>query len=60
MARFSDFAPGSVPDMFLYNSDNSHYNLLVEDQSRLAVLGLITLEGEKEIEVIKEDVKGGK
>ena len=30
-----------MPDMALYHSDDSHYDLLVEDDSRLAHLGLI-------------------
>ena len=50
MAKLSDFAPGTVPDMYLYNSDNCHYDLLVEDNSRLAVLGLVTLGEGKEVE----------
>ena len=49
MASYSDFAPGTVPDMLLYNSDNCHYNLLVEDHSRLAVLGLVSM-GEEKLE----------
>ena len=28
-----------VPDMFLYLSDDTHYDLLVKEDSRLAVLG---------------------
>ena len=59
MAGYSEFNPGTVPDMLLYNSDNNHYDLLVEDSSRLAVLGLITLGTEKEYEKdIKENVLG--
>ena len=49
MSGFSEFNPGTVPDMLLYHSDNNHYDLLVEDNSRLAVLGLIYLGEEKEI-----------
>ena len=49
-AKHSDFAPGTVPDMYLYNSDDCHYNLLVEDNSRLAVLGLVSLGEGKEME----------
>ena len=30
-----------MPDMALYHSDDSHYDLLVEDDSRLAHLGLL-------------------
>ena len=40
-------APGTVPHMYLYNSDSTHYDLLVEDNSRLAVLGLISMEEDK-------------
>ena len=54
MAASSEFAPGTVPDMFLYNSANSHYNLLVEDNSRLAVLGLISMGEVKEVKEHKE------
>ena len=44
MAQFSDFPPGTVPDMYLYNSDNCHFDLLVADNSRVAVLGLISMD----------------
>ena len=47
MAGHCEFAPGTVPDMYLYNSDNTHYDLLVLDNSRLAVLGLISMEKDK-------------
>ena len=50
MACHSEFAQGTVPNMYLYNSDNTHYDLLVEDNSRLAVLGLISMGEEKEFE----------
>ena len=53
MARFSDFPPGTVPDMLLYNSENCHYDLLVEDHSKLAVMGLISLGEEKKFEELK-------
>ena len=45
MSQYSDFPAGAVPDMYLYNSDNCHFDLLVADNSRLAVLGLISMEG---------------
>ena len=50
MAQYSEFDSGTVPDILLYNSDNNHYDLLVEDNSRLAVLGLIFIGDEKEAE----------
>ena len=50
MASHSEFAQGTVPNMYLYNSDNTHYDLLVEDNSRLAVLGLISMVEEKEFQ----------
>ena len=56
MAPFSEFAEGTIPHMFLYNSDNTHYDLLVEDNSRLAVLGLISME-DNIMEEKKEMVK---
>ena len=31
----------SIPDMALYNLKNTHYDLLVKDDSRIAVLGLL-------------------
>ena len=49
MAQFSEFAPGTVPHMFLYNSENCHYDLLVEDNSRLAVLGFTSMGEEKKV-----------
>ena len=57
MAPFSEFAEGTIPHMFLYNSDNTHYDLLVEDNSRLAVLGLISMEDnimEEKKEMVKD------
>ena len=50
MTKYSEFMPGTVPDMLLYNCDNVHYDLLVEDNSRLAVLGLISMEEGKELD----------
>ena len=59
MARYSDFSSGTVPDMLLYNSDNTHYDLLVQDHSRLAVLGLISMEEEKKV-IDKKDMEGSR
>ena len=50
MAQYSKFGQGTLPDMLLYNSDSTHYDLLVKDNSRLAVLGLISISEEKEAE----------
>ena len=44
-----------TPDMALYHSDNTHYDLLVKDDSRLALLGLLA--GMKDNKVIEEDIK---
>ena len=55
MVESSEFSPGTVPDMFLYNSDNNHFDLLVEDISRLAVSGLITMSEERK-DPIEKDV----
>ena len=41
MTKFSHFPHGVIPDMALYNNNNSHYDLLVLDDSKLAILGLI-------------------
>ena len=38
--RFGKWAP----DMALYHSDNTHYDLLVKDDSRIALLGLLAVE----------------
>ena len=57
MAQHSEFAPGTVPHMYLYNSDNCHYDLLVEDDSRLAILGFISMGDKKEAEVKEAEVK---
>ena len=56
MSRSCDFAPGTVPDMMLYNSANTHYDLLVEDTSRLAVMGFISMGEGKEVKEM-QDVK---
>ena len=42
--RFGKWAP----DMALYHSDNTHYDLLVKDDSRIALLGLLAVESSKE------------
>ena len=57
MVRFSDFPAATVPDMLLYNSDNCHFDLLVEDNSRLAVYGLISIEEEDSKSTKKEQVE---
>ena len=63
MTQYADFPPGAVPDMYLYNSDNCHFDLLVADNSRLAVLGLISMEGasmEIKEKVFQVEEKGSK
>ena len=54
MVQYSEFGPGTVPEMYLYNSDSTHFDLLVENNSRLAVMGFISMEKEKEVEEVKE------
>ena len=51
-AKFGKWAP----DMALYHSDNTHYDLLVKDDSRLALLGLLA--GLKDSKGIEENIKG--
>ena len=58
MAQTREFALGTVPDMYRYNSDNCHYDLLVDDNSRLAVLGLMTMEEEHDLKVKHSEEKG--
>ena len=41
-----------VPHMYLYNSDNCHYDLMVEEKRRLVILGLITIK-EEEVEKLR-------
>ena len=41
MMKFALFPKGLVPDIFLYNSDQSHYDLLVSEDRKLAQLGLV-------------------
>ena len=57
MARYSDFSSGTVPDMLLYNSDNCHFDLLVEDNSRLAVFGLISMGEENQKGLREKEVR---
>ena len=57
MKKYCEFSPGTVPDMYLYNSDNCHFDLLVEESSRLAVFGLISIVENEVIEKFqKKDV----
>ena len=42
--------------MYLYNSDNCHYDLLVDENSRLAILGLIDI-GEEDVKVVEGGVE---
>ena len=41
LASTAHFPKGLVPDLYLYNSDQAHYDLLVAEDHRLALLGLI-------------------
>ena len=43
MLKFAIFPKGFVPDLFLYNSDQSRYDLLVAEDHKLATLGLVEL-----------------
>ena len=54
MAKTAHFPKGLVPDMFLYNSDQNHYDLLVSEDHRLTLLGLIATK-EKIDTNIKDD-----
>ena len=60
MSAQSEFSPGTVPHMSMYNSDNCHYDLLVETNSRLAVLGFISIGEEKELDKSKTEVNKDK
>ena len=40
--------------MLLYNSDNTHYDLLVPDNSRLAVLGFIAMGEYREVKEVQK------
>ena len=57
MKESSEFSPGTVSDMYLYNNDNCHYDLLVEESSRLAVFGLISIPKEEEEKKGEVEVK---
>ena len=50
MAASAHFPKGWVPDMYLYHSDQTHYDLLVAENHRLALLGLVGGKGKKEEE----------
>ena len=62
MTKFAIFPKGFVPDLFLYNSDQSHYDLLVAEDHKLAILGLVkSPQVEKEhLSDEKESVNGWK
>ena len=55
MAPYSEFGPGTVSEMYLYNSDSTHFDLRVENNSRLAVMGFISIGEETEVERIEEN-----
>ena len=50
MAATAHFPRGWVPDMYLYHSDQTHYDLLVAENHHLALLGLVGGKGKKEEE----------
>ena len=47
MSASAHFPKGWVPDLYLYNSDQTHYDLLVAEDHRLALLGLIGSKSQK-------------
>ena len=58
MAFSSHFPQGWIPDMYLYNYDQVHYDLLVAEDHHLALLGpIVTGENKKEDakEIIDKD-----
>ena len=55
MADTAQFPKGLVPDMYLYHSDQTHYDLLVSEDHHLALLGMIVTQKDiKEPEIVKE------
>ena len=54
MAATAHFPEGWVPDMYLYNLDQTHYDLLVGEDHRLALLGLVATKENIEEAVEKE------
>ena len=48
-----------IPDMALYHSDDTHYDLLVKDDSRLALLGILAGADEEGEDVALKDMEGG-
>ena len=62
MTKFAIFPKGFVPDLFLYNSDQSHYDLLVAEDHKLAILGLVEFPQEEKEHITdeKESVNGWK
>ena len=48
MAATAHFPRGWVPDIYLNHSDQTHYDLLVSEEHRLALLGLIGGSGKKD------------
>ena len=54
MAATAHFPKGWAPDLYLYNLDQTHYDLLVAEDHRLALLGLVASKYESEEIVDKE------
>ena len=58
MASTAHFPRGWVPDMYLYHGFQSHYDLLVAENHRIALLGLVGTT--KEAEAKNENVDNNK
>ena len=58
MSNHAEFKFGKcVPDIALYHRDETHFDLLVRDDSRLALLGLLA--GSVDIEPSEDSNKNG-
>ena len=51
MSSTALFPKGLIPDMFLYNSDQSHFDLLVSHEHQLVTLGLIDEKPKQNVEL---------
>ena len=54
MASTAHFPKGWVPDMYLYHGFQSHYDLLVAESHRIALLGLVGATKEAEVKTENE------
>ena len=57
MSSAALFPKGLIPDMFLYNSDQSHFDLLVSEEHQLFSLGMTDGQTITNIEFVRETVK---